>query len=193
MNVLRQCRMIDVTHTSRLSSIFSTLSIRHTSSRHAPVHKVSTRPPASSARHTMLRKNRGLYGSTHIQHGNSISDSHRKTARTFKPNVHTHTFVSPVLANEHITMKTTTRELRTIKKYGGLDVYLMQGGKGVQRDLGTRARALKKRMESAAEKKRARQIEKTSVLKTLRLLKKAGKGSSIETSAASVSRSPSPS
>ncbi|EAU83850.1 50S ribosomal protein L24 [Coprinopsis cinerea okayama7 len=65
----------------------------------------------------------GLFGGKSIQYGNNVPFSKHKTRRTWLPNVQRKRLDSEVLG-EKVRIKVTTRALRTIKKYGGLDNYL---------------------------------------------------------------------
>lgn len=56
--------------------------------------------------------------------GMNVSHSHRRTKRTFKPNVQTMKFKSEILGRE-FSLKLTTSGLRTLVKHGGLDQYVM--------------------------------------------------------------------
>ncbi len=101
--------------------------------------------------HTYGRQDRGLYGGTQIQFGCNVPDSHHKTARTFLPNVHQHTFRSSLLKRK-ISIRMTTGVLRTVKKYGGIDQYLLSNSKQIQKNLGLRGDAL--RAEMAAHRRK---------------------------------------
>ncbi|KAL9619626.1 MAG: hypothetical protein Q9160_005813 [Pyrenula sp. 1 TL-2023] len=68
----------------------------------------------------------GLYGSSEIQFGNKISKGRNKgkTRRTWHPNVKLETVHSDALGRD-LTLKITHACMRTIKKCGGLDQYLL--------------------------------------------------------------------
>ncbi|CCG84462.1 protein of unknown function [Taphrina deformans PYCC 5710] len=105
----------------------------------------------SRAAHTYSRQDRGLYANTHKQFGNSISESHRKTARCWLPNVHTHTTYSKSL-RRFLTLKMPASVWRTIqnKKYGGdVDAYLTSPSKAVQRGLGLRGQHLRREIKNS--------------------------------------------
>lgn len=57
--------------------------------------------------------------------GHNVSHSNRHTKRTFRPNLQTKTFVSEVLGRS-VTFTLTTRAIRTIDKYNGLDGFMLQ-------------------------------------------------------------------
>lgn len=57
------------------------------------------------------------------QFGNNVSHSKRKTRRKFLPNVQNSTFISEYLGK--VTLKVTTRTIRTIDFKGGIDQFLI--------------------------------------------------------------------
>ncbi|EPQ50548.1 hypothetical protein GLOTRDRAFT_141488 [Gloeophyllum trabeum ATCC 11539] len=75
------------------------------------------------------RSQLGLFHGKMKQSGNSVPFSKNKTKRTWLPNVHTKRIFSEALG-EKIKLKLTTKAMRTIKKYGGLerglDAYLLK-------------------------------------------------------------------
>ncbi|KAK7919894.1 54S ribosomal protein- mitochondrial [Apiospora marii] len=82
---------------------------------------------------TYKQRNAGLYGTSKIRFGNTVSAKwHIKAATHWKPNRHTKRLWSPSL---HMFVRTrlTTGVLRTVDKLGGIDNYL----------LGAKARRLK--------------------------------------------------
>ena len=70
------------------------------------------------------RARRGLYGGKRVIFGNNVSHSKRRTRRKWSPNVQTKKYHSELL-DEKFQIKVTTSVMRTIKKYGGLDGYLL--------------------------------------------------------------------
>jgi large subunit ribosomal protein L28 len=72
------------------------------------------------------QSNKGLYGGAMIQFGNKISQGKNegKTRRTWHPNIDIEKLWSDALQKE-LTIKVRHRVLRTIKKVGGLDKYLL--------------------------------------------------------------------
>ncbi|MDR1207373.1 MAG: 50S ribosomal protein L28 [Rickettsiales bacterium] len=56
--------------------------------------------------------------------GMNVSHSHRRTKRTFKPNIQTLKFHSDILGRD-FSLKLTASGLRTLVKHGGLDSYVM--------------------------------------------------------------------
>ena len=59
-----------------------------------------------------------------VMTGNNVSHAHNRTRRRFLPNLQNVTVRSEVL-NENISMRISTRALRSIEHNGGLDSYLM--------------------------------------------------------------------
>jgi len=71
------------------------------------------------------RAQNGLFHGKIIQFGNNVPHSKHKTRRNWLPNIQTKHFDSELLGRERMRFKVTTRALKTIKKYGGLDKYLL--------------------------------------------------------------------
>ncbi|GJE93111.1 50S ribosomal protein L28 [Phanerochaete sordida] len=67
----------------------------------------------------------GLFGGKTRQSGNNVPFSKKKTRRTWLPNVHNQRLFSETLQN-YIRVKVTARALKTIKKHGGIDNYVMK-------------------------------------------------------------------
>ncbi|CAM9490490.1 unnamed protein product [Pylaiella littoralis] len=67
----------------------------------------------------------GLYAGRDIRFGNTISFSHKKNRRTWKPNVQKKALYSQVL-DEWIKFKLTTHALRCVDRAGGIDKYLLK-------------------------------------------------------------------
>jgi len=57
--------------------------------------------------------------------GHNVSHSNRKTNRRFDPNLQQVTFYSEALRRS-VPLRVTTRALRTVQKYGGLDPFLVR-------------------------------------------------------------------
>ncbi|RKF80482.1 54S ribosomal protein L24, mitochondrial [Golovinomyces cichoracearum] len=71
------------------------------------------------------QSNFGLYGSQKIRFGNMVSKKNEiKTRRHWRPNVHLKDLYSESLAKS-LSIRITTRVLRTLRKVGGLDEYLL--------------------------------------------------------------------
>jgi large subunit ribosomal protein L28 len=56
--------------------------------------------------------------------GHNVSHSNRHTKRTFRPNLHSKTYISAVLGRT-VTLTLTARAIRTLDKYNGLDGYML--------------------------------------------------------------------
>ncbi|QRW13454.1 ribosomal L28 family [Ceratobasidium sp. AG-Ba] len=70
------------------------------------------------------RASQGLFEGRTKQYGNNVPHSMKKTRRTWLPNVQSKRLFSETLGH-HVKLNVTTRALRTIDKYGGLDGYLI--------------------------------------------------------------------
>ncbi|KAE8374751.1 ribosomal L28 family-domain-containing protein [Aspergillus bertholletiae] len=83
------------------------------------------------------QSNSGLYGGVMIQFGNKISKGRNegKTRRFWKPNVRRKKIYSEAL-DEWLYIKVTRKALRTIRKSGGLDSYLLDDRPGRVKELG---------------------------------------------------------
>ncbi|KAJ7118806.1 hypothetical protein C8R44DRAFT_707017 [Mycena epipterygia] len=69
----------------------------------------------------------GLFQGKTKQYGNNVPFSLHKTRRTWLPNVQRKRLFSETLQS-HVQVKVTTSALKTIKKKGGIDNYVMQTG-----------------------------------------------------------------
>ncbi|KAI6245556.1 54S ribosomal protein L24, mitochondrial [Erysiphe necator] len=71
------------------------------------------------------QSNYGLYGTQKIRFGNMVSEKNEiKTRRHWRPNVQVKELYSESLC-KNISIRITTRVLRTLRKVGGLDEYLL--------------------------------------------------------------------
>ncbi|KZT26014.1 hypothetical protein NEOLEDRAFT_260888 [Neolentinus lepideus HHB14362 ss-1] len=96
------------------------------------------------------RSQQGLFhGKTRLS-GNSIPFSKGKTKRSWLPNVHTKRLFSDALG-EKIKLKVTSKALKTVKKFGGLDGYLLHTKSD---KLGWEGMRLRLRVEKKLEEKR---------------------------------------
>ncbi|MDJ0848284.1 MAG: 50S ribosomal protein L28 [Myxococcota bacterium] len=57
--------------------------------------------------------------------GHNVSHSNRKTNRRFEPNLQKVTLVSDALRRK-VSLRVSTRALRTVSRLGGLDAYLLR-------------------------------------------------------------------
>jgi len=60
----------------------------------------------------------------HVQYGHNVSHSKRATNRRFEPNIQKVTLASPALGR-NLSLRVSTRALRTVNKKGGLDAFLL--------------------------------------------------------------------
>ncbi|KAI0797334.1 ribosomal L28 family-domain-containing protein [Irpex lacteus] len=67
----------------------------------------------------------GLFQGKTKQYGNNVPFSKKKTRRSWLPNVHNKRLFSDAL-QRNIQLKVTARALRTIKKHGSLDQYVLK-------------------------------------------------------------------
>ena len=90
------------------------------------VHGRKPPPYPYGARQTFHQADRGLYGGAQLQFGNKISKGRNKgkTRRRWYPNVRLETIRSEALGKD-LTIRITASCMRTIKKCGGLDQYLL--------------------------------------------------------------------
>lgn len=85
--------------------------------------RAANTPQQQSINH-FQRAQSGLFHGKLIQFGNNVPHSKHKTRRTWLPNIRPKRLQSQLL-NETVKFQVTTRALRTIKKYGGIDKYLL--------------------------------------------------------------------
>ena len=78
--------------------------------------------------------------------GNNVSHAHNKTRRRFLPNIQRTSLLSDALG-QPISLKLSTRAIRTIEKNGGLDAYLLSMPNAKLTDEAVR---LKRRIKKAA-------------------------------------------
>jgi large subunit ribosomal protein L28 len=83
--------------------------------------------------------------------GNNVSHANNKTRRRFLPNLQETSLMSDVLGTT-VRLRLTTRGIKTIEHNGGLDAWLLGAP---DRKLTDEAKALKRRIARAADKKQA--------------------------------------
>jgi large subunit ribosomal protein L28 len=83
--------------------------------------------------------------------GNNVSHANNKTRRRFLPNLQETSLMSDVLGTT-VRLRLTTRGIKTIEHNGGLDAWLLGTP---DRKLTDEAKALKRRIARAAEKRAA--------------------------------------
>lgn len=81
------------------------------------------------------QSNRGLYGSARIRYGNIVAGRGNKTKRFWRPNVHVKAFYVPALG-ARIKTRLTLRVLKTIRREGGLENYLLKSKPARLKELG---------------------------------------------------------
>lgn len=86
-----------------------------------------------------------------VQTGNNVSHANNKSRRRFLPNLQAVSLLSETLGTT-VTLRISTRGLRSIEHNGGLDSFLMSTPNG---KLSCEAKRLKKSIVSAAQKKAA--------------------------------------
>ncbi|KAI9450091.1 hypothetical protein BJY52DRAFT_1126140 [Lactarius psammicola] len=70
------------------------------------------------------RSQLGLFHGKTKQYGNNVPFSKKKTRRTWLPNIQTKRLFSDALG-EKVRVKLSMRALKTIRKYGGIDKYVL--------------------------------------------------------------------
>jgi large subunit ribosomal protein L28 len=83
--------------------------------------------------------------------GNNVSHANNKTRRRFLPNMQDASVMSDILGAP-ITLRVTTRGLRTIEHNGGIDSFLLNTP---ARQLPPEAKVIKRRLQRAAARKTA--------------------------------------
>ena len=84
--------------------------------------------------------------------GNNVSHANNKTRRRFLPNIQVSSMLSDILGSS-VTMRLSTRGIRTVEHNGGIDAYLLSTP---NTKLTTEAREMKRRIVKAAAKKAAK-------------------------------------
>jgi large subunit ribosomal protein L28 len=83
--------------------------------------------------------------------GNNVSHANNKTRRRFLPNIQDASVMSDILGAP-ITLRVTTRGLRTIEHNGGIDSFLLNTPAS---QLPIEAKAMKRRLQRALARKSA--------------------------------------
>jgi large subunit ribosomal protein L28 len=86
-----------------------------------------------------------------VQYGHNVSHANNKTKRRFLPNLQTISLLSDALGGS-VRLRLTVYGIRTVEANGGIDAYLLGTP---DRKLPPEARRLKRRIERAAERKKA--------------------------------------
>ena len=111
---------------------------------------------------------------TKIQVGYNVPNSNQRTKRIFAPNLQNITLKSELL-NKEFKMKITTRTLRTITKYGGLDEYLLHTKAQNMTDFGAKLKrqlkqipSVQEQIKQEAEERKAKRVVKPSARSLLK-------------------------
>ena len=80
------------------------------------------------------------------QVGNNVSHANNRTRRRFLPNLQETSMFSDALQRQ-VQVRLSTDAIRTVEKRGGIDAYLLSTASA---KLGTKARALKRRIQKAS-------------------------------------------
>ncbi|KAL5086887.1 hypothetical protein Trisim1_008636 [Trichoderma cf. simile WF8] len=87
-------------------------------------------------RRVYKQSNNGLYGSARIRFGNNVAEKHNNKSRRFwRPNVHVKTFLMPSLG-ARIKTRLTLRVLKTVRREGGIENYLLKSKPARVKELG---------------------------------------------------------
>ncbi|KAH7320287.1 hypothetical protein B0I35DRAFT_408966 [Stachybotrys elegans] len=87
-------------------------------------------------RRVYKQSNRGLYAQARIRFGHNVAEKHNnKTRRFWRPNIHVKVFYLPSLGAK-IKTRLTLRVLKTIRKEGGLEEYVLKSKPARIKDLG---------------------------------------------------------
>ncbi|KAL7806491.1 hypothetical protein V8C26DRAFT_416343 [Trichoderma gracile] len=83
------------------------------------------------------QSNAGLYGSARIRFGNNVAPKHNNKSRRFwRPNVHVKAFPMPSLGGARVKTRLTLRVLKTIRREGGIENYLLKSKPARIKELG---------------------------------------------------------
>ncbi|KAG6024423.1 hypothetical protein E4U19_003698 [Claviceps sp. Clav32 group G5] len=109
-------------------------------------HLLPTRlipPYPFGERRVYKQSNCGLYGSARIRFGNTVTRKwNTRSPRFWRPNLHVKTFYSPALG-ANIKTKLTLRVLKTIRREGGIENYILKSKPARIKDLGPSGWALR--------------------------------------------------
>ncbi|RFU80636.1 50s ribosomal l24 [Trichoderma arundinaceum] len=123
--------------TSSAARAFSTTSPRPTKT--VKPHRLPSDlipPYPYGERRVYKQSNNGLYGSARIRFGNNVAEKHNNKSRRFwRPNVHVKTFLIPALG-ARIKTRLTLRVLKTIRREGGIENYLLKSKPARLKELG---------------------------------------------------------
>lgn len=93
-------------------------------------------PYPYGTRQIYKQSNKGLYGSSRIRFGNNVAPKHNnKSRRYWRPNVHVKSFYLPSVG-ANVKTRLTLRVLKTIRREGGLENYLLKSKPARIKELG---------------------------------------------------------
>ncbi|KAI5456295.1 hypothetical protein BGZ63DRAFT_320500, partial [Mariannaea sp. PMI_226] len=122
---------------SSFTRLFSTTSPQLTKT--IKPHRLPDRlipPYPYGERQIYKQSNRGLYGAARIRFGNRVAEKYGNKCRRFwRPNVHVKSFYVPSL-DANIKTRLTLRVLKTIRREGGLQEYLLKSKPARLKELG---------------------------------------------------------
>ncbi|KAF8495471.1 hypothetical protein F5888DRAFT_557657 [Russula emetica] len=101
------------------------------------------------------RSQLGLFHGKTIQYGNNVPFSKKKTRRSWLPNIQSKRLYSDALG-ETVRVKLSTRAIKTIRKHGGIDQYVLNtksdllGWEGMRLRVAVREAQEKKGLEASA-------------------------------------------
>ncbi|KAL6906572.1 hypothetical protein GGI43DRAFT_233130 [Trichoderma evansii] len=135
-------RQSSITSSSSLSSTSATRAFSTTSpqlTKTVKPHRLPSDliPPYPYGERLVYKQsNAGLYGSARIRFGNTVAPKHNnKARRLWRPNVHVKTFLIPALG-ARIKTRLTLRVLKTIRREGGIENYLLKSKPARLKELG---------------------------------------------------------
>jgi len=92
----------------------------------------------------------GLFQGKTKQYGNNVPFSKHKTRRSWLPNVQSKRLFSDTM-QEYVKVKLTTRALKTVKKHGGIDNYVLKMSPDLLGWEGMRIRVMVRERQQALE------------------------------------------
>ncbi|KAK2672007.1 Ribosomal protein L28/L24 [Fusarium oxysporum f. sp. vasinfectum] len=96
----------------------------------------TTLPQQTKTIKVYKQSNKGLYGSARIRFGNTVAEKYNNKARRFwRPNVHVKVFRLPAI-QANVKTRLTLRVLKTIRREGGLQEYLLKSKPARIKELG---------------------------------------------------------
>ncbi|KAL7785151.1 hypothetical protein V8C37DRAFT_394717 [Trichoderma ceciliae] len=130
-------RLLSPSTTSPTTRAFSATILRSTKT--VKPHRLPSDlipPYPYGERRVYKQSNNGLYGSARIRFGNNVAEKHNNKSRRFwRPNVHVKTFLIPALG-ARVKTRLTLRVLKTIRREGGLENYLLKSKPARLKELG---------------------------------------------------------